>query len=118
MRMRPLSLAGLVVSISLLASGQSTNQFSTTRPVSLRQCFDLALTRNLDLQIEHLNSEIAGFNLFSSYGVYVPSLSVRAEHDFIDAPATLIPKRRGRTFPTNCRMIWSNRGCEASCQPD
>ena len=59
----------------------------------------MALTRNLDLQIEHLNSEIAGFNLFSSYGVYVPTLSVRAEHDFIDSPADFDPKKAGPDFP-------------------
>lgn len=97
--MRPLTLAGLVVTIPLLAGGQSTKQFSAARPVSLRQCFDLALARNLDLQIEHLNSEIAGFNLFSSYGVYVPSLSARAEHDFISSPSDFDPKKAGLDFP-------------------
>jgi outer membrane protein TolC len=51
------------------------------------------------LQIEHLNSEIAGFNLFSSYGVYVPTLSVRAEHDFLSAPADFDPKKAGLDFP-------------------
>ncbi len=97
--MRRLTLALLVSSIPLLASAQATNRFSATRPLSLRQCFDLALIRNLDLQIEHLNSEIAGFSLSSSYGVYVPNLSVRAEHDFLSSPADFDPKKAGLDFP-------------------
>src|SRR5512142_1997758 len=91
--MRLLVLAGLLLCGPFLATAQLTNTFGGTRPLSLRQCFDLALSRNLDLQIEHLNASIAGYNLFSTYGVYVPTLSFRAEHDFVNQPGDFDPKK-------------------------
>lgn len=90
-----LLLAGLAAVTPWLASAQLTNNFSSSRPVSLRQSFDLALSRNLDLQIEHLSRDIAGYNLFGAYGVYVPNLSFRAEHDFVSQPADVDPKKLG-----------------------
>ena len=91
--------AGLALLGPLIASGQLTNSFATTRQLSLRECFDLALRRNLDLQIERLTTDIASYNLFSSYGVYVPSISFRAEHDFVSEPADFDPKKAGLDFP-------------------
>jgi outer membrane protein TolC len=59
----------------------------------------MALSRNLDLQIEHLTTDIAGYNLSGAYGVYVPNLSFRAQHDFVDQPADFDPKKAGIDFP-------------------
>lgn len=96
--MRALLLAGLVLSLRLLAPAEATNSFSGVRPLSLRECFNLALSRNLDLQIERLNADIAGYNLSGSYGVYVPNASFRAQHDFLNEPADLDPKKTGLDF--------------------
>lgn len=46
----------------------------------------MALTRNLDIQVERLTSEIAGYNLSGAYGVYIPALSLRARHDYVSQP--------------------------------
>jgi outer membrane protein len=96
--MRALLLASLVLWLPLLAPAAATNSFSSTRPLSLRDCFDLALSRNLDLQIEHLTTDIAGYNLSGAYGVYVPNVSFRAQHDFVNQPADLDPKKAGLDF--------------------
>ncbi len=96
--MRALLLASLVVWLPLWAWAEPTNSFSNTRPLSLRDCFDLALSRNLDLQIEHLETDIAGYNLSGAYGVYVPTVSFRAQHDFVNQPADLDPKKAGLDF--------------------
>src|SRR5579864_3430568 len=93
--MRAVLLAGLAVCAPMLASSQSTNTFSSTRPLSLRESFDLALRRNLDLQIEHLTTDIAGYDLSASYGVYVPNVSLRAQHDYLNEPTDLDPKKTG-----------------------
>lgn len=96
--MRASLLAALVLCLWLPTHAEQTNRFSSVRPLSLRDCFNMALSRNLDLQIEHLNSDIAGFNLSGSYGVYIPVVSVRAQHDFLNEPADLDPKKNGLDF--------------------
>ena len=93
--MRALLLAGWLGCLPLLAGAESTNSFPGARSLSLRQCFDLALSRNLDLQIEHLTTDIAGFNLGAAYGVYSPTVSFRAEHDTLNEPANVDPKKAG-----------------------
>jgi outer membrane protein TolC len=97
--MRALLLIGLVLCMPRLIPAQPTNSTSGSRPLSLRQCFDLALSRNLDLQIVHLSADIAGYNLSGAYGVYVPTFSFRAQHDFVDQPANFDPKKTGVDFP-------------------
>jgi len=102
--MRALLLASLVAfSGPRFAAAQLTNTFRTSRNLSLRQSFDLALSRNLDLQIEHLNSSIAAENLFSSYGVYVPNLSFRAQHDYVSQPGDFDPKKVNPDLPYEMR---------------
>jgi outer membrane protein TolC len=96
--MRALLLAGLSVFAPLLASAEGTNGAPSSRPLSLRECFDLTLSRNLDLQIEHLTADIAGYNLSGAYGVYVPTLSFRAQHDYVNQPADFDPKKVGSDF--------------------
>ena len=97
--MRAFTLAMLVLVAPLVAPAQTSAAFNSTRPLSLRQSFDLALSRNLDLQIQHLSQNIAGFNLVTSYGVYSPNVVVRAEHDFLNSPADFDPKKNGLDLP-------------------
>lgn len=61
---------------TLLASGPLTGA------LSLRTCIDLALNRNLDLQIEHLQAEMAGDELSSAYGAYSPNFTFDAKHGY------------------------------------
>ena len=96
--MRATLLAGLVLGAPLTGLCQPANANNSTRSLSLRECFDLALSRNLDLQIEHLTTDIADYALGGSYGVYVPTLSFRAQHDFVDQPADFDPKKVGVDF--------------------
>jgi outer membrane protein TolC len=93
-----LLLAALAICLPLTAFSQQTNTFSRSRPLTLRESFDMALSRNLDLQIEHLTASIAGYNLFASYGVYVPTFSFRAQHDYVNEPADFDPKKAGLDF--------------------
>jgi outer membrane protein len=97
--MRALLLAGLALGVPLLASADGTNSLTNTRSLSLRECFDLALSRNLDIQIEHLTTDIAGYSLSGAYGVYVPNLSFRAQHDFVSEPTDFDPKKPNVDFP-------------------
>ncbi len=76
-------LAGLVCCASLIASGQSTQLPASTRPLSLQECLDLALSLNLDLKIEHLITDTAGYNLAGAYGAYSPMFSFDAQHAFV-----------------------------------
>jgi outer membrane protein TolC len=96
--MRTVLLAGLVLCAPLVGFSQFISTNTTSRSLTLRECFDLALSRNLDLQIEHLTTDIAGYNLSSAYGVWVPNLSFRAQHDFVDQPADFDPKKAGLDF--------------------
>ncbi|HLH53858.1 MAG TPA: TolC family protein [Verrucomicrobiae bacterium] len=91
--------AALAIGAPFLTAGQSSNLFSSKRPLSLRESFDLALARNLNLKIEHLTRDIAGYDLSASYGVYVPNVSFRAQHDYVSQPADLDPKKNGYDLP-------------------
>src|SRR5260370_34608907 len=97
--MRALLLAGLAFCTPLLATAQATNGTSSTRSLSLRECIDLALSRNLDLQIEHLTADIAGYNLTGAYGAYIPAFSFRAQHGFISQPGDFDPQKFNQDFP-------------------
>jgi len=61
--MRAGILLALALHAAFLSPAQTTYPASTTRSLSLRECVDLALTRNLDIQIVHLNADIAAYDL-------------------------------------------------------
>jgi len=96
---KPCALMGLLLLNGSLCSAQTTNTASGTRPLSLRECVDLALSRNLDLRIVRLTSDIAAYDLRGAWGVYSPLLTFRAQHDFIDQPGNFDPKKSGPDFP-------------------
>jgi hypothetical protein len=75
-------LAPLLLSGALAATAGTTNFPPPAHPLSLRECIDLALVRNLDLQIEHLSAEIVKDNLSASYGAYAPTFSTRAKYAY------------------------------------
>jgi outer membrane protein TolC len=85
--MRVRILAGLACCAALIVSGQSTPPPASIRPLSLQECIDLTLNRNLDLRIEHLVTDTAGYNLAGAYGAYSPIFLFRAERGFVSEPA-------------------------------
>jgi len=58
----------------------------TSRSVSLQDCFQMALERNLDLRIERLNPEMARYDLSLTYAGYDPQFTVGGEHDYSLSP--------------------------------
>ena len=71
-----------------------------TRPVTLKECVDLALRHNLDIQSARSTPEIALFDLRSSYGTYYdPILTLTARHDKSSSPSIFNPKTILDTVP-------------------
>jgi outer membrane protein TolC len=93
-------LLGLILGAAVAASAQTTNSPANQRALSLRECIDLALNRNLDLQIEHLTAEISGDALSSAYGVYVPKITVGATHSYETDPGEFDARKFNPYFPT------------------
>jgi outer membrane protein TolC len=93
-------LAGLACAAALTASTPSPTSAAETRALSLQQCIDLALSRNLDLQIQRTTAELAGYSLKGAYGPYIPVFSFGASHGYIDAPADFDPRKFNPYFPT------------------
>jgi HAE1 family hydrophobic/amphiphilic exporter-1 len=79
-------LAALALGCALAASGQTNTSPANTRSLSLTECVQLALSRNLDLQIQQLTTDIARYDLKAAYGVFLPSFSIQARHDSLSAP--------------------------------
>lgn len=73
--------------------------FTTIRPVSLRECLELALAHNLDVQIQHENTELANFTLSSAYGAYSPVFTFDARHDFVSQPGSFDVNKFNPMFP-------------------
>src|SRR5436853_6898210 len=77
---------------SLTASAQNTNQ--NVRSLSLKECIDLALAHNMNIQIDRYTLRIANYLLKAAYGVYYdPVLDVTAKRTFTDQPAQFNPKK-------------------------
>jgi len=72
---------------------QATN--TVVRPITLEDCFQMALAHNLDVQIERCAPELARYRLRSSYGAYDPVFSVRFERQVASFPEIVDPPRRG-----------------------
>jgi outer membrane protein len=97
--MRIRILLGLALCATAVASAQITNPPANTRPLSLRDCLDLALRHNLHLQIEHLTFDIAGDALSSAYGVYSPTYKFDATHGFDTILGDVDPRKFNPYFP-------------------
>lgn len=91
--MRCRILLALALGIALEVSAQHPGHASATRSLSLRECVELALRRNLDLQIERLAVDIAGDQMRGSYGAYMPVLTATARHESINQPGNFDPKK-------------------------
>ena len=85
--MRAHILVVLFCAVTLITPAQVPPQPARTRSLSLQECLELALAHNLDLQIQRVTSQMAGYTLAGAYGVYIPVLSFNASlgHDAIPA---------------------------------
>lgn len=84
---------------ALFCSTASISPGAETRKMSLRECMELALNRNLDLQLQKISSEISGYSLQGAYGAYSPVFSVRAQRDFVSQPANFDPQKNNPDYP-------------------
>jgi outer membrane protein TolC len=73
------------------AQAQPTN--SVKRALTLDDCIQMALTHNLDLQIERYNPVIARYALRGAYGAYDPVFRFNASEAFVSSPEQMDPKK-------------------------
>jgi outer membrane protein TolC len=57
-----------------------TNAPLEVRQLTLQGCIELALTNNLDLQIDRYNPQISLYNVRATYGDYDPTLNLSGSH--------------------------------------
>ncbi len=98
---------GLCVS-SACACAQPTH----TKPLSLRDCINLALARNLDIRIQRLSVNLSDDALTSAYGAYSPNFSFGATHNFASEEGDFDPRKFNPYFPSD--ITTQNVGPELS----
>jgi outer membrane protein len=80
----------LLTLLLVLAPGATYSQTNKNeRPLSLPQCFRIALDHNFDVRIARFNPEIQQHNLNATYGAYEPTSSFAATRNFSAAPVAL-----------------------------
>src|SRR5687767_13648389 len=72
--------SGLLLSFCVSAMGAEST--FVVRPLSLKDCIQIALEHNLDVKIERFMPEIARYDLNVSYARYEPILSGSGFHRF------------------------------------
>ena len=107
--MRARLLAGIALIGAFVVSAQTNAPVPAPAPspapapgprsMTLQDCIDTALRHNLDLQIEHLENNLARYNLNASYGPYNPTLSFSAIHSFDSVPQDLDFKKLHPDYP-------------------
>jgi outer membrane protein len=71
----------LIVLIAVLWPLTNTGQTNfTVRPLSLKDCIEIALKQNLDIKIQRYEPEIARYELSLAYAAYEPALSGSGLH--------------------------------------
>ena len=75
-----------------LAAALAVSATDTTAPrsISLQECVELALKKNLELRIERVNPQFALFNLAAVRAGYEPSLSLSGQHDHNESGSRLL----------------------------
>ncbi len=86
-------LLAFTLGCTVAIPGEPAPARSQTRFVSLRECVEMALTRNLDIQISRINSEMMGYSLTGAYGPYIPVFSFGARHEFVSQPGNFDPQK-------------------------
>lgn len=96
-------LLALALASPLVASAQSNLPGTRARLLTLNESIEMALSRNLDLQIQRASADIARFDLNGSYGAYVPQLSFSAKHDYVSQPGDFDVDKENPHFPYKLR---------------
>ena len=96
--MRLRILLGLTLSAITAASAQTTQSTTNARPLSLRNCIDLALSQNLDLRIQHLSVDMSGDELSGAYGAYSPNFTLGATHSYTTVLGDYDPRKYNDYF--------------------
>jgi outer membrane protein TolC len=80
--------------VAFAAAFSSSGEVSpvTRRVITLEDCIQMALQRNLDIRIQRYNPEIARFSLRSVYGAYDPTLSLTVREGSYVAPPYYDPQ--------------------------
>lgn len=84
--MRPRIVLALVFGLLLPHVALAAPPPKPIRMVSLHDCFELALARNLDIQIQHRSSELVAADLQGAYSPYDPIFSFGAQHAYQAIP--------------------------------
>jgi outer membrane protein len=92
-------LVAIAMGWALVGSAQTVTMPQNPRRISLQECIELALSRNLDLQIQRISTEIARDDLWISYGAYLPNFAFSARHDYVSQPADFDPQKANLDFP-------------------
>jgi outer membrane protein len=99
--MRIRTLLALILCATSTASAQVTNKPDSIRPLTLRECMNLALKHNLNLRIEHLEFDIAGDALSVASGPYDPNLTFGAKHSYEAELGDFDPRKFNPYFPSD-----------------
>jgi outer membrane protein TolC len=70
----------------LSLSAQAQAPAGKSRPLSLKDCIQIALEHNLDLQIERFNPQASMYNLNGYYSYYDPLFTQDISHSFNSSP--------------------------------
>src|SRR3989442_5608373 len=95
--MRP--IVALLPAIFAVHCSLAQTSERTPRFLSLKECIELALDHNFDIQIERYAPEIAHYNLSSAYGDYDPVFTFSAREEFVKQPSEFDPKKSGVDAP-------------------
>lgn len=82
-----------MISWSLACALHAAEPAPAHRPLTLNDCFQLALKHNLDLKIERLSGKISQHRLDESLGAYDPVFKLSATRDFLDQPSMFDRKK-------------------------
>jgi len=97
-------LIWLIAVLCTLSAAAQTN--ATVRALSLTECIEIALAKNLDIRIQRYEPEIARYELNLAYAAYEPALSASGlrrsrRSDSGDATNTLDSVTREESFGAN-----------------
>ena len=92
-------LALALIIAAPFAHAQTNRAGTNTRYLTLQECIDLALSKNLDVQIQRVSTDIANYTFTSAFGAYDPSLSIFGRRDFLSQPLELDVKKTGLDAP-------------------
>jgi outer membrane protein len=101
MRSENISRRLLTLLLVCAASASHSQTNKADRPLSLSQCFHLALDHNFDIKIARFNPEIQQHSLNATYGAYEPTSAFTATRSFSAAPVALNTLGEPVTGPTS-----------------